>query len=409
MRLLFLAHRLPYPPHKGDKIRALNILRFLARRHEVHLGCLIDDPNDLSYLGEVRQYVGELLFERIHPGLRKLLALTALARAQPISVDCFYSRRLQRRVDDLIEKRRIEGVFCFSSQMAEYVFRSRHAASAARPKRVMDLIDVDSLKWRQYAQESPPWSAWIYRREARCLGAYEERIAREFDRVLVVSEQERGHFPGADRHGRIEAMSNGVDLEFFSPAHPPGSMLGNASLVFTGVMDYRPNVEGVRWFVEHVFPRIRSQVPAARVFIVGNRPTAEVRRLERHRGVSVTGFVPDIRDYLAGATACVAPLRIARGIQNKVLEAMAMGRPVVTTPAAYEGIQATSGTDLVVADTEEAFATATVELLQNPAHAARIGRNARACVERRYSWATNLRVLEEIFTGAQQGPIAYAQ
>lgn len=204
-------------------------------------------------------------------------------------------------------------------------------------------------------------------------------------------------------------MSNGVDLEFFSPAHPPGSMLGNASLVFTGVMDYRPNVEGVRWFVEHVFPRIRSQVPAARVFIVGNRPTAEVRRLERHRGVSVTGFVPDIRDYLAGATACVAPLRIARGIQNKVLEAMAMGRPVVTTPAAYEGIQATSGTDLVVADTEEAFATATVELLQNPAHAARIGRNARACVERRYSWATNLRVLEEIFTGAQQGPIAYAQ
>ncbi|MGH8275441.1 MAG: glycosyltransferase, partial [Steroidobacteraceae bacterium] len=157
------------------------------------------------------------------------------------------------------------------------------------------------------------------------------------------------------------------------------------------------NVEGIRWFVERIYPSIQAAVPGVRLYVVGNRPSADVQRLGAYNGVTVTGFVEDVRDYLAGASACIAPLQIARGIQNKILEAMAMGRPVIATRVAFEGIRAQPGRDLVVADGEAAFAAATVELLRDAGRAAQIGRNARLCVEQGYSWATSLRGLDETF------------
>lgn len=400
MRLLFLTHRLPYPPHKGEKIRALNILKHLARGHEVHLGCLVDDAGDLKHLEDLRPYVRGVVYERVRPTLRKALALPALLRSRSISVECFYSGALQRKIDDLIERERIEAVLCSSSPMAEYLFRSRHSERLPRIPKVMDLIDVDSFKWRQYAEHSAPWVSWIYRYEAQHLGAYERRIAAAFDRVLVVSEREKSCFPGTACPDNVSVMGNGVDLEFFSPQPAARRTLPERSLVFTGVMDYRPNVDGVTWFVERILPLVRRAVPEVRLYIVGNRPTAEVRRLAKAPGIVVTGFVEDVRDYLAGASACIAPLRIARGVQNKILEAMAMGRAVIATRAAYEGVDAVPGRDLVVAEDEAGFAAAAIELLNSAERREDIGRSARACVEQRYSWAENLGVLDELFPPA---------
>ncbi len=390
MRILFLTHRIPYPPNKGDKIRAFHILEHLGRRHEVHLATLIDDAADLAGIPELGKRVAGTLHARIDQPGRKLFALREMLRAGSITVRHFYAPVLQQQIDALLDRLPFDAVFCSSSPMAEYVFRSRHASGQLRKAiRLMDLIDVDSFKWSQYAERSPFWSAWVYRHEARALGVYEQRIAREFDRLFVVSEQERTFFPGGPP-ANLQAMSNGVDLGFFAPRLPPAPPLGAHALVFTGVMDYWPNVEGVSWFVEKVFPRIQAELPDTQLFIVGTRPVPEIRKLAAVRGVTVTGFVNDVRDYIAGATLCVAPLRIARGIQNKVLEAMAMAKAVVATPQAYEGVEAAAGEDIVVAEGEAGFAEAVVALLRDPGRAARIGANARRRVEQQYTWQGNL-------------------
>lgn len=397
MRLLFLAHRIPYPPNKGDKIRSFHMLDYLARRHEVHLACLVDDPADMSYLPEMATRVRSLMSEQIRPGVRKALALRALVAGRPITVEYFHSRALQAKVDALLDKGSVDAVVCFSSPMAEYVFRSRHAKrSLAGAVRLMDLIDVDSRKWEQYAAQGSALLAPIYRFEAHHLAAYERRIAASFDRVLVVSEQEKSMFPGDGLADNIVTVSNGVDLEFFRPDACAVEALGRPTVVFTGMMDYWPNVDGVTWFADAVLPRLQAAIPDVEFLIVGARPTRDVERLGERSGVKVTGFVQDVREYLARAHVCVAPLRVARGIQNKVLEAMAMGKAVVSTPDAFEGIHAVSGEEIVVADGAEAFAENVMALLRDPERARQIGRRARARVVSDYAWESNLRVLDEL-------------
>lgn len=398
MRILFLPHRVPFPPNKGDKIRSFHILAYLTQRHEVLVASLVDDPQDLQYVPEVTRRSRGYLFERLGPARKIWAALLSWLGDRPITVTYFYSKRMQQRIDDLIERSGIQAVFCFSSPMAEYVFRSRHAGGGARRLgRVMDLIDVDSRKWEQYADQCPWWKAWIYRREARQLEAYEHSITVGFDHVLLVSEQERRCLSEKEEAGKFIAMSNGVDLSFFKPSGKCRASGSGPAIVFTGVMDYFPNVEGVRWFAERILPRVREAIPEARFVIVGARPTADVLRLARTPGVEVTGFVPDVRLYLEAANVCVAPLRIARGIQNKVLEAMAMSKAVVTTSQALEGIRAEPGEDILVAEGADAFASSVIALLQDEHEAERLGRNARLCVEANYSWEANLAVLDEIF------------
>jgi sugar transferase (PEP-CTERM/EpsH1 system associated) len=397
MRVLLLTHRLPFPPNKGDKIRSFNLLSYLARRHELYVVSLVDDKKDLIHVPEIAARVRLFVYAVIGRKLRRILSLRGLFCRQSVTITYFYSPLLQRRIDSLIDAVSFDCYFCFSSPMAEYLFRSRHVSGKiAGALRVMDLIDVDSYKWRQYANQAPFRQAWVYRLEAVYLSAYERRIAAEFDRLFVVSEQERSLFPGKAGTCGLRVLSNGVDLEFFNPRYVPLRRIGAACLVFTGMMDYWPNIEGIKWFVERILPRIRELVPDSQLYVVGNRPTAEVRKLARCKGVTVTGFVDDVRDYLAGASVCIVPLRIARGIQNKVLEAMAMGKPVVTTRQAFTGVCAVPGEDIVVADGEDEFVQAVVGLLRDSACAERIGAHARACVERHYSWNSSLGRLAEV-------------
>lgn len=398
MRVLFLTHRVPFPPNKGDKIRSFNILNHLLKHHEVFVACLVDDEADLRHVPELQRRVQRLMFARIYPQTKKLLALRSLFRRASISVNYFYTPDLQEQVDALLDAVDVDAIVCFSSPMAEYLYRSRHAGGKVhRTLRVMDLIDVDSHKWSQYAAQHGPCIAWVYRHEAEYLAQYERRIASSFDHVLVVSEQEKRLFPGEKEARNVEAMSNGVDLDYFKPMSSVGPS-DRPTLVFTGVMDYWPNVEGVKWFVSAVLPRIREAVPDVALLIVGSRPTSEIERLGKVDGIVVTGFVDDVRTYVGRATVVVVPLRIARGIQNKVLEAMAMGKAVVCTSQSQEGIRAQPGEDLVVADDAEGFAQATIELLCDPLRAAQIGTSARQCVERSYTWHENLRVLDRLLS-----------
>jgi len=397
MRVLLLTHRLPFPPNKGDKIRSFNVLSYLARRHELYVVSLIDDPQDLRHVAQITTRTRGFVYRLIGRRLRVVRSLRALLRRRPVTVTYFYSPLLQRRIDSLIDAVPFDCYFCFSSPMAEYLYRSRHElGKAGAALRIMDFIDVDSYKWRQYADQASFWTAWAYRLEALYLSAYEQRIARTFDRLFIVSEQERDLFPDSTARCRLLVLPNGVDLQFFNPRHVPLKPIAGRNMVFTGMMDYWPNIEGVKWFVERILPRIRQLVPDARFYVVGSRPTPEVRRLADIEGVTVTGFVEDVRDYLAGANVCVVPLRIARGIQNKVLEAMAMGKPVVTTTQAFTGVRAVAGEDIVVADAEDDFVQAVVSLLHDAARAERIGAHARSCVERHYSWESNLGKLAEI-------------
>ena len=226
------------------------------------------------------------------------------------------------------------------------------------------------------------------------MAALEGKIGQQFDRVLVVSEAERTCCESIARD-RVTAVPNGVDLEYFAPRAQETAERQPPTLVFTGVMDYRPNVDGIAWFVKSILPSVRAAVPDVRLFIVGNRPSKTVQRLASDPGVVVTGFVPDVREYVARGVS-IEPLRIARGIQNKVLEAMAMGRPIVVTPQAFEGIDAEPGRDLMVASDEREFAERTIECLQDLVHADRLGHAARVRAEQAYSWSKNLALLDEL-------------
>lgn len=392
MNLLYLAHRIPYPPNKGDKIRSWNQVRFLSERHRVHLGCLVDQPEDVQHVEMLRPRFASLEAVPIDARRARWASLGALASHEPLSVRYFASRRLHAWVERLVQQEPLDAVVVFSSQMAAYV-------QDVRLPRLMDFCDVDSAKWREYARRAPLALRPIYALEARRLAAFERRVLQAFDAATLVTAKERElwrHLP-APLLDKVHVVPNGVDLDTFSPqAAPPGSRREAHALVFTGAMDYWANVDAVVFFAREVLPRIRAAIPDATFYVVGSRPAPEVRALVSLPGVVVTGFVDDIRSYYARAGACVVPLRIARGIQNKVLEAMAMGRPVLATPAAFEGLGARAGRDLEVADGAAALAEAAVRLLRDVERSEAMGAAARRFVEREYVWERAMHAFERL-------------
>jgi sugar transferase (PEP-CTERM/EpsH1 system associated) len=371
------------------------MLERLARRFEMDLGFLVDDAADLAHLPYLRERFGEVLAARI-PG-RRAAALRALLRARPgrpLSLGWFHDPALAAWVDAGLAAGRWAGAFVYSSAAAPYVMGA--AARAALPARVLDLVDVDSAKWAAYGADARFPMREVWRREARTLLAFERRAVREFDASLLVSPEEVRHFEALapDCVGRVTPVENGVELGRFDPGVPCEDPFGGApAVVFTGTMDYRPNVEAVAWFAAEVMPRLP---PPAEFWIVGANPAPSVRALASER-VRVTGSVPDVRPYLAHARAAVAPLFIARGIQNKVLEAMAMARPVVATPQAFEGVHATPGRDLLVEATAEGMAARLGEILAG-GHAG-MGAAARAAVRAAHDWEATLAPLDGFFRG----------
>jgi len=390
--LLFLAHRIPYPPDKGDKIRSWHMLKHLATRWRVHLGAFVDDPADWAHVEVLKGVCTDTCLRPLHPRSSKLRSLSGLLTGKALTLPYYYDSDLEHWVQAKLQSG-VGAVVVYSSAMAQFVMAARNV------RRVMDFVDIDSDKWRQYAPTKPWPMSWLYAREGRKLLAWERKVAQDFDASLFVSEAEARDFrllaPESAR--KVGHFNNGVDTEYFSPDHEFETpfTVGEAALVFTGAMDYWPNIEAVTWFAQEVMPRIGNAVPQARFYIVGSRPTPAVQALAGP-SVVVTGRVPDVRPYLAHAASAVAPLRIARGIQNKVLEAMAMGKAVVATPQALEGIDAQPGRELLVAEDAQAQADMVLRLLQDVALASELGSAARRRVAEDYTWAPNLARLEAL-------------
>ena len=395
-QLLFLAHRMPYPPQKGDKIRSWNILSHLCTQYTVHLGCFIDNPRDRQHLGHLRDLCAECYFAELKPVVAKFRSLSGFLTGEPLTLPYFRNAGLGSWVSELRTRNDLAVCYIFSSSMAQYVT----GKSFESTRRIVDFVDVDSEKWHQFAARKPWPASSIYQREARKLLQYERSIAATFDGSLFVSAAEADLFrklaPESKR--KTFCIGNGVDSDYFNPDGAYGNpyQVSCWPLVLTGAMDYWPNAEAANWFAKEVLPSVRRSVPDAAFYIVGSDPLPEVRRLERLAGVTVTGRVPDIRPYLAHASVAVAPLRIGRGVQNKVLEAMAMAVPVVATPEATQGLDVSGGT-LVASDARE-FADQIVSLLRS-ADRREIGMRSRARVVSDYGWTTSLAGLTSLLEG----------
>ena len=393
--LLFLAHRIPYPPDKGDKIRSWHILRHLAARHRVYLGCFFDDIRDRRHEAMLRDLCADCCLVHLDPVRARLRSLWGLLSGLPLTLPYYHHSRLVRWVDDIARRRNLERIFVFSSAMAQYVCKP--AGVAART--VVDFVDVDSEKWREYGEHRSWPASWVYGREARTLLRFERDVAGRAAVSTFVSRVEADLFRrlAPEASGRVDWVANGVDCDFFTPDRAyedpfPGD---GPVLVFTGAMDYWPNVDAVTFFAREVLPAVQARVPKARFCIVGANPGPGVSALAGVHGVQVTGYVADVRPYLAHAAAVVAPLRIARGIQNKVLEAMAMGRPTVATPQAMAGIEAEPGHQILMGADAASFAEAVIGALEDPA-SADIGGAARASVLSLHNWQASLGKLDAL-------------
>jgi sugar transferase (PEP-CTERM/EpsH1 system associated) len=397
--LLYLTHRIPYPPNKGDKIRAYHVLRYLQAHFRVHLGTFIDHADDEPHAPTLAEGCASTCMIRLSPRLARWRSLPALLAGQPLSVRYYQHRALQRWVLQTLAAHDIAVALAFSGPMAQYV-----PTDVGWPLlRVMDLVDVDSEKWRVYGESSTWPLAGLYRREARRLLDYERNIAGRFNHTLLVSHAEaevlRALVPGHAH--QIDYFNNGVDSEFFSPDHRFDSPYhAPVNLVFTGALDYAPNIDAVAWFARRVVPALLAMHPGLAFHIVGARPAAEVLALRHLPGVAIHANVPDVRPYLLHATLAVAPLFLARGVQNKVLEAMAMQKTVIATPQAVEGIAAVAGQEMLVAADQAGFVERIASALTSPA--VTIGVAARQRVLQDYRWDHNLARLGRLL-GVESG------
>ncbi len=387
--VLFLSHRIPYPPNKGDKIRSWRLLKHLTRSFRVHLACFVDDPADFEHAAFLRSVCASTTLIRLDPLKMKAKSVSGFVTGKPLSV-AFYNDHRMRMAVSKLRKKPLVAEIAFSSTMAQYI---RKAIPGRQ--RVIDFCDADSEKWRAYSEGASPPMNWIYAREGRRLAALETDIVNWADASFAITPAEATLFncrPGLERD--VGWWSNGVDADYFNPALVLPQPLAGAEVVFVGAMDYRANVEAITEFVDKVWPIVRKQSPSLNLAIVGANPVRKIHALDGCDGISVTGRVEDVRPWLQQAKLVVAPLRVARGIQNKVLEAMAMATPIVATPEAVTGISGRHDETYLVADNAAETAVHIHSLLNDDDKAARIGAAARALIVDRYRWPTQLQRLD---------------
>ncbi len=405
--VLFLAHRVPWPPDRGDKIRSYHMLQHIARLAPVHIATFGETDADMACTAELAKIAQSHCLVRrskslIHAGME------ALAETRAVALTAFDDRQLRAYVAATLASGQISAIFVFSVQMAQYVpddFAGRV---------VMDFVDVDSAKFESYSEAGNPAKRWLYGREARLLRHFEAGVACRANRSIFITQDERSLFLKRNSGGslpedRIAVIGNGINTDHFDPdaveaaasASPKGKRI-----LFTGQMDYPPNIEAVVRFAEAVMPLVRTAHPAATFLIAGRNPTEAVRALEGVAGTSVLGAVDDMRCWLKAADIVVAPLIIARGVQNKVLEAMSMALPVVLSSGAATGIEGADKIHFRVADGIADQAAAVAELFANPAKARAMGLAARQQMRDCQSWDAHLSPLRDLLGLTNVPPVA---
>lgn len=400
LRILYLCHRLPYPPDKGERIRAFHQIQGLARRHHVHLLTLAD--GDLDSLPDLAPL--ESLCERVEVfPLNRTAAYARAAlgalRPRPLSLSFFESKELSDRLRELVRRERFDVAMVFCSAMASY------ARLFPDVPAVLDMVDVDSAKWAQYARFAPLALRPVYALEARRLRRYEVSLADRFQRILLATGNETRLYKSHAPHAKAATVLSGVDVDYFQPMDLPKSAA--PTLVFTGQMDYFANVDGIVHFAREVFPRLRQRYPDVELLVVGRSPVAAVRDLGDLPGVTVTGAVGDVRPFLSRAWVFVTPLRIAQGVQNKVLEAMASNVPVVCSERVLAGVADggfRSGRDLLAAGTDAEMEHAVASLIADAEARERLAEHARQRLLATYRWGSILDRLEDLVGAAARPP-----
>jgi sugar transferase (PEP-CTERM/EpsH1 system associated) len=396
MNILFLTQRVPEPPNKGDKIRSHHLAKRLARRHTVHLAFLLDGTAEEEDARATKSWAASACWRVRSPMESAARSVWSAVRGRPMTCGYFHSGALAHDVDGLLAREKFDVAVAYCSSMADYL------EGFSGPK-VLDLVDVDSEKWKQYADHAGFGKSAVYDCEHRLLRRYERRLVDEFDRVIVISRAEREQLSRFAEVSKVAIVSNGVDAESW---RGPDSREKARDLVFVGALDYFANADGIAHFAREIFPAIRSRRAGTRLKIVGRKPGPQVHALAGIEGVEVIPDVADVRPHVWGSEVFVAPLRIAQGLQNKVLEAMAAGVPVVATPAALRGIEGTVGEHYRSAATPQEFVNEVVGLLEDRERAAVMGERARALVSARYTWEGAAQEFENELQHAMQSAAA---
>lgn len=356
MRVLFLTHRLPYAPNRGDRVRAYHLLAHLSQQADVDVFSLVHDDDEASRASSITG-VSSVTTARVSRTRSLLRSLGALGTTTPVTHTMLDSPAVQPALDALVKSRRPDVVLAYCSGMARLVF----AEPLSGLPFVLDMVDVDSAKWEALSRIAAPPMRWVYRREHHTLRMFEARAAAAAFATTVVTEREASTLRQIAEGGRVCVVPNGVDVSGLRPPQAPST---KRSVVFCGVMNYMPNVEAAKLLAIDVWPRVRQRHPDATLSLVGSHPARHVLALADHaKGIQVTGEVSDVRPYLWDAAVAAAPLVTARGIQNKVLEAVAAGLPTVVTPNILTALPSSVARACVAGTTAEELADAISSLL----------------------------------------------
>jgi sugar transferase (PEP-CTERM/EpsH1 system associated) len=392
MKILYLAHRVPYPPNKGDKIRSFHEIKHLSCSHELHLLAFCDLRGDLQYKTQLLKYCRTVTLLPLSPWIQRARAVFSMLVGEPWTLGYFRCSSMRRAVQEQLAKERFDMLFVYSSSMAPYV------KSVDQIPKLLDFVDSDAGKWNQFASATRAPLSWIYEYEARRLKNFEIRMIDTFDCCSFVSPLETDHLP-LDRTIRKPVyVRNGVDLEFYDAR---GRSADSQTILFVGALDYFPNIDATTFFATEVFPSVRAKFPRARFLIVGSRPAARVLKLGRLPGVTVKGDVKDVRPFIAEARVSVAPLRISQGIQNKVLEALAAGLPVVASQNAAAGIPFQQDLPVAVARDVAGFIESVCQFLALPPLTPERIRICREQLRRHHDWSKNLSLFEDMMVEAR--------
>jgi len=397
MRVLVLTHRLPYAPNRGDRLRAYHMLRKLQQHGDVDLVSLVHDDEEASHAAAMRSWVSSVTALPVSHMRSYVNAALALPTRIPLTHAMLDAPGIRSALRAICDRRPPDVVFAYCSSMARFAMDP----PLDRIPLVLDFVDVDSAKWRAMADTGSWPQSWIYRREAATLGAFEARAATRAIAALVVNSREATLARALAPDASIHVIPNGVELERLRPVHPPAA---TPRVVFCGVMDYAPNLDGMTWFVREVWPIVRVTRPDATLAVVGQRPTDAFKSLcSPDASITVTGHVPDVRDWLWGAAVSIAPLHVARGIQNKVLEAIAAGLPVVMTDAVAAGLPSVAAQASLIANGPDQFAAHVLDLLSRTPEQRRA--MALSSDLSSLTWARTLETLPALFQRARQ-PLA---
>lgn len=387
MKILYVCHRFPFPPKRGGKIRPFNMIRHLSQNHEVTVCSLARSEAEAEEGRGIAPHCARFEMAVVSNPVQTLRMVARLPTPVPSSMGYFYSPELAAKVDDLLAKERFDLIFVHCSSVAQYVEKVRGI-----PK-ILDFGDMDSQKWLEYVNYKAFPLNMGYWLEGTKLVREEKRLARQFDLCTATTRAEWETLESYRTGVSSDWFPNGVDAGFFKP---DGEGYDPETISFIGRMDYYPNQEAMFRFCDEVWPLLRSKRPAMKLLIVGADPIPAVQKLGERPGITVTGSVPDVRPFILRSAAMVAPLNIARGTQNKILEAMAMGVPVVSSRIAAGGVDAVSGEHFLVADTAEEYAQAISSIVDNPAERARLAQSGRDRMLSHHAWPRSMERLDAI-------------